>query len=161
MKLARRRRRWSAKAIRRRSPQGTPYTSRRTLLSRGELAFYTVLLRSIEPNCAVSLKTRLADILHCPQELWNAPHGRRLSQKHVDFVLYCPHSGLILAVIELDDSSHLRAARRERDRFVRSALAEAKIPFLQVVAASGYDADSLRYRIQWLLRREKNQPPRS
>jgi hypothetical protein len=32
---------------------------------------------------------------------------------------------------------------------------------LQVVAASGYDADSLRYRIQWLLRREKNQPPRS
>ena len=65
---------------------------------------------------------RLADVVKCPDELWDEPEGRRVSQKHVDFVLYDPWTSGIAAVIELDDRSHDEPQRRRRDRFLNEAL---------------------------------------
>jgi len=148
MPNSRRRRSYGPNRWRGRLRNGIPYTSRRTLLSRGEFAFYHALMLALNGRCFVSLKTRLADILHCPKTLWDQPHGRRLSQKHVDFVLHCPNTSRILGVIELDDVSHDRPDRRQRDRFVRRALAEAGIPFLRVRAAVSYPIDNLRDQLQ-------------
>jgi very-short-patch-repair endonuclease len=85
------------------------------------------------------MKTRLADILACPDHLWTTPHGQRLAQKHVDFVLYDPVTTAIVAVIELDDRSHRQAQRRLRDQFVNQALRAAGVPLLRVKAARTYD----------------------
>src|SRR5277367_3077851 len=92
-----------------------PYQRRELLLSRGELAFYIVLRRALRGAFGISLKTRLVDLVIVPPELWDSPHGWKLSQKHVDFVLYDRQTTAIVAVVELDDRTHDTAARRKRD----------------------------------------------
>jgi hypothetical protein len=103
------------------------------------LVFYRVLRRAVAGRYSISIKTRLADILKCPDELWDEPEGRRVSQKHVDFVLYDPWTCGIAAVVELDDRSHDDPRRRRRDRFLNEALSSAGVKLLRVKAASRYD----------------------
>jgi hypothetical protein len=121
-----------------------PYERREALLSRGELAFYRVLRRAIGERYSISIKTRLADVLKCPDELWDAPHGRKLSQKHVDFVLFDPDTASIIAAVELDDRSHQQPGRRRRDEFVNEAFRAAGTALFRIKAASRYDVNSLR-----------------
>lgn len=90
------------------------------------------------------MKTRLADVVRCPPELWDTVHGRRLSQKHVDFVVYDQFTAAIVAVVELDDQSHLAEDRRERDAFVDHVLRSLGIVLVRIRAASRYDIESLR-----------------
>lgn len=96
-----------------------PYEQREALLSRGELAFFRALMGAIRGAYLVSLKTRLADVVKCPDHLWDSVHGRRLSQKHVDFVLYDPITTAIRAVVELDDRSHDEPERQRATAFWR------------------------------------------
>lgn len=129
-----------------------PYKSRQTLLSRGELAFFRVLREVVGTEFGVSLKTRLADVLHCPTRLWRTAHGRRLAQKHVDFVVYRQDTSAILAVVELNDRTHDRPSRRERDRFLAEALASAGVALVTIRAAVCYDRFTVQRRI-WLAMR--------
>lgn len=54
----------------------------------------------------------------------------KIQSKHVDFVLVDQSMNLI-GVLELDDSTHDRADRKERDSFVRDALEGAGITMIQ------------------------------
>lgn len=110
----------------------------RSILTPAELAFFRVLSRALPAQAALSLKTRLADIVHCPNALWHEPFGRRVAQKHVDFTVYDPATGKILAVIELDDRSHDSPARRRRDQFLDQVLEYVGIPLVRVRCASCY-----------------------
>lgn len=124
-----------------------PYLPRESLLSPGELAFYRVLRRVLRGRTGISIKTRLADIVRCPDEHWETLHGRRLCQKHVDFVLYDKDTAEILAVIELDDRSHRQLARRRRDRFLNEVLAASKVRLIRIRAASRYSGVDLFFRM--------------
>lgn len=128
-----------------------PYYSREYLLSRGEMAFYRVLVRALPPGLVVCPKVRLADLINCPGDAWRQGFGGRIAGKHVDFVL--AHAGTlgIRTVIELDDRSHGRSDRRERDTFVDRALEAAGIPILRVPAASQYDARALTGRLEEMI----------
>src|SRR5437879_2661397 len=119
----------------------------RALLSRGELAFYRVLRYAIPRHLSLSLKTRLVDVVGCPDHLWRKPYGRRLAQKHVDFILFDPATGKVFAVLELDDRTHDRPERRRRDQFLDNLLAGVGIPLIRFRAASRYDLLELRQRI--------------
>src|SRR4051794_31082809 len=88
-----------------------PYCPKASLLSRGEFAFFRALSVAVGSRYAISLKTRLADVVHCPRHLWETPHGRRISQKHLDFVLYDRTDARVIAAVELDDRSHDRRDR--------------------------------------------------
>ncbi len=123
-----------------------PYERRETLLSRGEFAFYRVLSQAVAPRHGISMKTRLADVVRCPPELWDTIHGRRLSQKHVDFVVYDRYTAAIIAVVELDDKSHDAKDRRGRDSFVDGILRSVGVAIVRILsgAASRYDIDTLR-----------------
>lgn len=121
-----------------------PYTSRRSLLSDGELRFFSALHQAVGERWGISIKTRLADVILCPENLWKTPHGRRLSQKHVDFVLYDRASASIAVAIELDDKSHERADRVKRDAFLDQALAAADVLLLRVVVSRRYRPASIR-----------------
>lgn len=59
------------------------------------------------------------------QELKN-----KIQSKHVDFVLVDPELNVI-GVLELDDSTHDREDRKQRDSFVRNALEGAGITMIQ------------------------------
>ena len=121
-----------------------PYTRRASLLSPGELAFFWALRAAVEPSHWISLKVRLADVVRCPDHLWSSAPGRRLAQKHVDFVLYEHRTTRILAAIELDDSSHEKPDRRRRDQFLEKTMAATNTPLVRIRAARRYDVIKLR-----------------
>jgi hypothetical protein len=132
-----------------------PYARRRSLLSAGELRFFLALHEAVGECWGISIKTRLADVIRCPENLWTSPHGRRLSQKHVDFVLYARESGRIVAAVELDDKTHERLERRERDAFLDEALRTGGVLLMRVKASSEYNPRSIRRYIQQATRRRR------
>lgn len=65
-------------------------------------------------------------------------HGSRLysilNRYRVDFVLYSKRAKRVIAVIELDDHTHLRGDRIERDRQVDAVLEQAGIPIIHLTS---------------------------
>ena len=126
------------------APGPLPYFSRVALLSDGELAFYQALRRALPQHVIICPKVRLADVINCSGEDWKQGFGGRISQKHLDFVIADSDSTAIVLAIELDDKSHRRADRRQRDEFLDRALSAANIPLVRVPCAPVYDAKTLR-----------------
>ncbi len=137
-------------------PTTLPYRRRRALLSRGELAFYQTLFRAVEGRWTINVKPRLADVVWCPPDLWHTSAGARIAQKHLDFVLYDPRTTEIVLAIELDDRSHARPERRDRDAFVDEVLAACGVVLLRVRAAANYDVAAIQSRIEAPLRRGRS-----
>ena len=65
-------------------------------------------------------KMRLADIIVPRSKEYYLPMFRKISQKHVDFVI-CDYECRVKFIIELDDNSHKRQDRVKRDAFVDQA----------------------------------------
>ena len=100
----------------------------------------------------LALKVRLADVIYCTDRTWSKGYRQRISQKHLDFVLYDTATKRILLAIELDDRSHEKAHRKARDEFVDRSLAAAGVPLLRIRAASMYYAQWLRLAIDRAMR---------
>ena len=90
----------------------------------------------------------MADVLTCPPDLWETPHGQRISQKHLDFVLYDRATARIVAAVELDDRSHELRDRHKRDVFVNQALRTAGVVLVRFRAACTYEAFTIRREIE-------------
>lgn len=119
------------------------YRSRRYLLSKNELAFFHVLTIAVRGGYYVFAKVRLADVVTVSADLWDKTPGRRISQKHLDFVLCERHSTRIIAAIELDDRSHAKPDRRRRDAFLNQVLLAARIPLFRQRAQSSYTPEQI------------------
>lgn len=115
-----------------------PYSTRGTLLSRGEAAFFHVLSEVASSRWLIACKVRLADVVTCKEQDWLQGHGGAISQKHLDFVLCDPTDSSIELAIELDDRSHDAPDRKKRDRFMDQVLVTAGIRLLRVRARSAY-----------------------
>lgn len=57
----------------------------------------------------------------------------------------------VACVIELDDKSHQRRDRQQRDAFVNEALSVAGIPLARIPAASEYPIDRVQQHLQQVL----------
>lgn len=118
-----------------------PYQRREDFLTPAELVFFRVLERAVAGNWYIFPKVRIGDLLAVTEGAENARGWfARVAQKHVDFVLAGRQAVRPLLVIELDDASHQRKDRIERDAFVDEALATAGLPILRIVCAKAYDA---------------------
>ncbi len=125
-----------------------PYTQL-PILTDGEKAFYDVLIAAL-PNqqIAVLLKVRLKDLVHIPDgfpryQSW----FRRVSQKHVDFLLCDKLTVVPFLAIELDDRSHDRADRASSDRLKDIVLPHVGIPLERVRCQTAYDVLALAHLI--------------
>ena len=126
--------------------QDESYRSRRFLLSATERDFFHAMQSALDGRWLLFSKVRLADVVTCKASQWDKTPGRRIAQKHLDFVVCCPRSFRIVAVIELDDRSHDRPDRRERDSFLNRLFSKAGIPFFRYRARASYEvADMKRY----------------
>jgi uncharacterized protein DUF2726 len=136
------------------SSESLPYKKRDYLLSAAERSFYEVLCGVVDSQLHVFPKVRLADLFYLPRgtENWRA-HRNRIQSKHVDFVLCDRQNIAPLLVIELDDASHEREDRKERDAFLDKALAAASLPILHVAAKRTYAPKELAELIEGKLRR--------
>lgn len=115
------------------------YKKRAYFFTKNELKFYCELVKeTTDLNLVLFAKVRLADIIE-PKEKgkqWQSQFNR-IKSKHVDFVLCDLPSVKPVLVIELDDSSHDRPDRLERDSFVDKALSQARIPIIHTRNSSG------------------------
>jgi hypothetical protein len=114
-------------------PVEVAYQARQELFSPAERSFFGVLEQAVAGSYRVLGKVRLGDLVQPAKGLstgkrtgaWN-----RIHQKHVDFVLCQPDTLAVAGVVELDDASHRRKDRAERDEFVDKALSTAGIPIV-------------------------------
>ncbi|HMO13133.1 MAG TPA: DUF2726 domain-containing protein [Pirellulaceae bacterium] len=131
-----------------------PYHCKDYLFTKGERAFFDVLCAAVGNDYLIFSKVRLADLIFVRRGTEKRQaYFNRIQSKHVDFVICSRDVVRPLLAIELDDASHEREDRQERDGFVDSALAAAKLPILHIKARASYDARSLRAAIDGRLKR--------
>lgn len=136
--------------------QGLNSYQKAQVLTEREKNFYeTIRLIAEKHNLNVSAKMRLADIVKVSDEikkkssLWWEKF-EKISQKHIDFALQDKNNLEIKLLIEIDDYTHQREDRIERDIFVDSVCEQANIPILHL-----YDVIGLEEKIVSLLHSEK------
>ena len=87
-------------------------------------------------------QVRLADIIKVKSGLDNSTRSsafNKIKAKHLDFVACDPSDMSIKFAIELDDSSHRQAKRKERDAFLEKAMQGARIPLYRFAVKPEYD----------------------
>lgn len=146
-----------------REDESVTYVVREGVLSAGERAFWPVLQEAVRLVSAsrvtsaavppvVLCNVRLADVLGVSEAGSGDRSVRqgainRITSKQVDFVVCDGVSTRALLVVELDDRSHARGDRRERDAFVDRACASAGLPIMHVPAAASYTAKDIARQI--------------
>lgn len=121
-----------------------------TLFSPAERSFLGVLDQAIGSQYRVFGKVRVADVLSVSRD--GTPAKRRsafnrISAKHFDFIVCAPDDLRVLCAIELNDASHAKARRRERDDFVAEACKQAQLPLLMLPAKHAYSIDEVRQMV--------------
>jgi len=119
------------------------YTSK-PLLTAVEERFFRVLAAVSGDRVHVVCKPRLADFIQHTDGLAGFNH---ISQKHVDFLVCRPGDWMPMLGIEVDDSSHNRKDRRERDTFVNNLFAHIGVPLLRIGVREVEDLDTLVARL--------------
>lgn len=127
--------------------QSYQYKPIKTILTQTEAKYYRALNQATNNQYLVFSKVRIADILtpkvaRKNNKIWWKAFTK-ISSKHVDFVLTDDQFNVI-AVIELDDSSHQRTSRRKRDQFVNAAFKSADVPIIRQPLRQYYQFDWLK-----------------
>lgn len=117
-----------------------------SLLTEVEQKFYHFLRKRINSKgFSVTYKVRIADLMEVKDRVPNDHYGKlkysynaKIQRKHVDFVICDPKNMAIVCAIELNDKSHNRHDRKERDREVREFFVMAGIPLYEITQATYY-----------------------
>ncbi len=128
-----------------------PYEPRESLMTESELRFFAALEKALAETFRIYSKVRLEDIIQVragtdPRTAFVARN--RIKSRHIDFVLCHPDTLEILASVELDDRSHDRPDRMERDDFVDEALRVSGIPCIRFGVQDSYCPREIRQAIE-------------
>ena len=100
------------------------------LLTPTEAIFHKCLVALSENRVRIQCKPRLADVFdHAKGDQGGF---KKISQKHVDFLICRTDDWTPMLAIELDDDSHERKAVKNRDMFVNSLFASTGIPLIRI-----------------------------
>jgi len=133
-------------------PEALPYRVRDDFLSPAEFSFYKVLSGLVGTRLMIQTKVGLVDIFFVARPNENMSFFNRISQKHVDFLLCEASTMKPLMAIELDDSSHVRDDRRQRDDFINKVFQSARLPLLHVAAQREYNSGEIASQIAAILK---------
>lgn len=128
-----------------------PYLKKEYLLTRAEKDFYFVLSEILGNDYLIFSKVRMADLLYLPKGIGRRnfySYQNKIQSKHVDFLICDKANIKPLVVIELDDSSHLKADRISRDELVDSIFQNAKLPIVHIKVSANYDKEDLLGQIR-------------
>jgi hypothetical protein len=123
--------------------QQLPYRLRDDFLSAAELSFYRVLKLAVKDRAVILAKVNLGDIFFVARPNENQSYRNKIDRKHVDFLGCDPATMKPLFGVELDDKSHSRLDRAERDVFVDQVFQVAGLPMIRVPAKAAYDPNQL------------------
>ena len=126
---------------------GFEYECNKQFFSPAERSFYGVLNQAVQNEAVIFGKVRVADVLS-PSKSRNRSKWQkafnRISSKHFDFVVCAPDTLNVRAVVELDDKSHSKDKRADRDRFIEKACQAAGLTLHRIKAASAYNVGEIR-----------------
>ena len=126
------------------------YEALPSLYTESELQFLEVLEEAVGDEYVLMGKVRLADVISVKKELgsskWRSAFNR-IQSKHLDYVACDPEDYSIAFVVELDDRSHERKNRQERDAFVEGALENAGVPLFRFPVEKEYSVKKLKKEI--------------
>jgi len=128
--------------------ESLPYLVRDDFLSPAEFSFYKVLSSLVGNHIVIQSKVRLADIFFVSRPNENRSYFGKISQKHVDFLVCDPKTMKPMFGVELDDASHNRSDREERDEFVDQVFKDAGLPLLRFSAQRQYSSREIAEKIR-------------
>lgn len=130
-----------------------PYIARDAMLTPAERSFFAALQTACNGRSLIFAQVQLSRLIYPRSGVprWQT-HQNKIDRKSADFVLVDPTTFKAQLVIELDDRSHERKARQDRDEFVNRALAAAGLKLLRVPAAANYNAQQLEATIRDTIR---------
>ena len=124
-----------------------PYRLRDDFLSPAEFSFYKVLSSLAGTRLTIQSKVRLADVFFVARPNENIAYFNRIAQKHLDFLVCDSVAMKPLFGVELDNSSHKRNDRQERDDFVESVCKVAGLPLLRLPVQREYNSRDIAAQI--------------
>ena len=120
------------------------------LLTKNEWDFYKKMkVVADKHDLHIIAKVRLADLVEVDDYLTGNAFNKyfwKIQAKHVDFVLCNPSNLAVLAIVELDDSSHNASAERaERDDFVDKVLQKCNYKIIHTYNGTSDFEEILQY----------------
>jgi len=138
-----------------------PYVLSENFLSPAEHNFFRVLKTAVADQALISFKVGLGDLFDVkskdPSEF--RIYRNKIDRKHIDFLLCDPKTVRLLAGIELDDKSHQRSDRQDRDRFVERVFQAASLPLVRIPVKPSYSVTELGKLLQPYLKITEPLPP--
>ena len=119
-----------------------PYRLRDDFLSPAETSFYQVLKTMVGERLVIFPQVSLAGIFFTFGDE-RQTYQNKIDRKIVDFLLCDAKTLKPILAIELDDASHHRPDRQERDVFVEKVFETAKLPLARVPVRATYNTKEL------------------
>lgn len=122
-----------------------PYALRDDFLSDAELSFYKILEQVVGNKVTICPKVSLKDIFFVTERdrSKNSTYMNKINRKHVDFLLCNTVTMKPLCGIELDDTSHNRQDRIERDIFVNDLFKSAGLQLVRFQNKRSYTINEI------------------
>jgi uncharacterized protein DUF2726 len=134
------------------APISFPYR-RKSLLSPAELAFFNVLKTAVGGRFLILLKVGVRDLCEITNREVNQAAFNRVAAKHVDFVLCDQVTLAPMVAIELDDSTHYRRDRIERDVFMDELFRVIGVGLIHQRVQATYDSVAIARWVEAALAR--------
>ena len=123
------------------------YKPKRYIITLTELKFYNILLEiAKELDLILFTQVSLYNIVETKNN--NQTAFNKIRSKTIDFVLADKNNCRIKLCIELDDYTHKRYDRKQRDNFINKLFKDLEIDFLRFKTSNYYDKEALKKRIQ-------------
>lgn len=132
------------------------YKRKNFFLTRAEHECYDALIVAVGNDYFIFAQVHLPTLLEnkVVGQNWRGAL-RHISEKSVDFVLCDKNYISPKLAIELDDKSHERPERQERDKEVERILQDAGLPLLRLENRGRFDSNELAQKIKDAISTEK------
>jgi len=129
--------------------ENLPYTGKKYLITLAEKKFFDALQEAVGDQYYIFPQIHLPSLffINAKGREWMS-YFAKIRQKSVDFVLCDKQYLTPVLAIELNDSSHERLDRQERDGFVNKVFASAKIPLLSMKCQYNYEKYFIKNTIE-------------
>lgn len=128
------------------------YKAKRYVITLNELKFYNVLTEiAKELDLFIFAQVSLYNILQTKSDLdykTKTIYFNKIASKSIDFVLVDKKDCRIKLCIELDDSTHNKKARIERDEFINKLFKDLEINLLRYPVYQIYYKETLKRKIE-------------
>lgn len=121
-----------------------PYRVTKRIMSPAEQSFYHVIQKVLGDAYMICPQVSLSAVFWISDHTAYTSAFNRIARKRVDFIVCDALTTKTLFGIELDDSSHKREDRAERDEFIDNVFNAAGLPLVHFAAKEAYNTADLK-----------------